>query len=325
VHASIARNAIGAFGGEAYALFSRVAAADDGAADARGAPARAAEAGDAAAAFAALNFSAVATAAPPAAADDACPYLRGRPERARNVAHMASLRAAWRLLEAFEAARGWRFDVVVSARPDVAWLAPLPAWRAWPLDGARAWYPGFDWSADVPARAHGAGAARAPPFPHAWANGCFETVPSDWAMLGTRAAAAVYFSLADRFDACDGPFARPLAPCCGDGITASLMGLMAHSAGVAAWARWPFPLLLVRAADVAALPRACSERVERPAGAEPFEGLGGDWLARCAARPVPGCVYPATADDDMAALLEAQHKARVRRAGPSGGRAPPAG
>ncbi len=276
VHTSIRQNGIESFGGEASTFFFRKLEEEQ---DPGGMNPTTVDDPGLEEAVAALNCTrlvAVHALSSSTPLNAACSFMPGNPTEPRNVGQMQAQASVYELLLAEEAQRGYRFDVIMHARPDVAWLAPLPPWTAWPLSGSRGWYPGLDYGIS-PSR--GGPDPALPAFPPGWTQNCFEGMPTDMFALLTRPAASVFYSAYERYQKCSAPF-PPQYSCCGGGVTALWMELMKSSEQVDTWARWPFPIMLIRRAFVGMVSDMCTQS---------YGSWAGDWMQRCAQRPVPGC------------------------------------
>jgi hypothetical protein len=218
-----------------------------------------------------------------------CPWMSGNPTQQRNIAQLHSRHKVWRLLEEFEAQRGFKFDFVVSIRLDCIWGAPLPPWTAWPRPAegkAFYWYPGIDYHLEKP----GWPVPSAPPptVPHV--GGCWDSnVPVDHFGLFHREAAPAYFNLWELYTACAGgtpsfmdTAGAPAQPCCGGGITElgfNAMLKVPHVSSVSFQA----PVQIARPTWITPAHSFCSTGV--PPGVQ-----GGDTIPDgCCAKPLPGC------------------------------------
>lgn len=289
VHGSIRSYGIDAFGGNVTVFFWRLVEEE---ADAGGMNHGFADAGNVSAAIRALGVDVLeevhAAGSGTVIANPSCAWMEKHPSRARSIGQLQNLARAFALVEKEEQRIGARCDFVIRARPDVAFLQPLPRWHEWPAAHpleARGWYPGLD--LNVPrdaARGPDPPAPRMPP-----PNGdCFDTMPHDMFALLTRAAAEDYFlAPLNDFTGCRGAFAlSPRALCCGGGYTGALAYTMVHSQHVRSWAPWRFPIFLVRRVFADATPDFCNVPYTQVNESNPW---GADWMQRCATRPVPGC------------------------------------
>ena len=128
----------------------------------------------------------------PVRLNGACNWMRGNPTALANVGQLQTNEMCYSMITEYEEKHQVAFTHVLKTRPDLAWPTAAHPWCMLVQEAAYASSP----------------------------------MPADWFLLVPRAVATSMLKLHSRYQACGGATQLPNFPCCGDGITALLMGAL---------------------------------------------------------------------------------------------------